>query len=80
MNRFWVIMYPNVLFVCVYWSSVLFSDICMFVWSDLIIGNLHQSSMFFKEYEILKEVELEETEEISVAEVEALPAEGIQST
>lgn len=36
--------------------------------------------MFFKEYEILKEVELEETEEISVAEVEALPAEGIQST
>lgn len=36
--------------------------------------------MFFKEYEISKEVELEETEEISVAEVEALPVEGIQST
>lgn len=68
------------LFVCVYWSSVLFSDICMFVWNDLIIGNLHQLSMFFKEYEISKEVELEETEEISVAEVEALPVEGIQST
>lgn len=57
-----------------YWSSLLFIGVC----NDLIIGNLHQLSMFFKEYEIEKESEVEETEEISVTEVEeTLPVEGI---
>lgn len=43
--------------------------------------NLHQLSIFFKEYEIIKEIEPEEAEEIPVVEVEeALPVEGIQST
>lgn len=37
--------------------------------------------MFFKEYEIVKDIEPEEEEEIPVAEVEEpLPVEGIQST
>lgn len=51
------------------------------MWNNLIIGNLYQLSIFFKEYEIVKEIEPEEAEEIPVAEVEeALPVEGIQST
>lgn len=48
------------------------------MWNNLIFGNLHQLSIFFKEYEIIKEIEPEEAEEIPVAEVEeALPVEGI---
>jgi len=38
-------------------------------------------SIFFKEYEIVKEIQPEEAEEIPVAEVgAALPVEGIEST
>lgn len=43
------------------------------------MGNLHQLSIFFKEYEIVKEIEPEEAEEIAEVE-EALPVQGIQST
>lgn len=50
------------------------------MWNNLIIENLHPLSIFFKEYEIIKEIEPEEAEEIPAVEVEeALPVEGIQS-
>lgn len=58
-----------------------FHVICtqLFMW-NLITGNLHKLSIFFKEYEIIKDTEPEE-EEIPVAEVEEpLPVEGIEST
>lgn len=49
--------------------------------NNLIIGNLHRLSIFFKEHEIVKEIEPQEAEEIPVAKVEeALPVEGISST